>query len=60
MTIAAVYDTKPYDREHLQQASADSSIKWRFLEFRLTRETAPLVQGALAAGKSFLEGSVLT
>jgi D-lactate dehydrogenase len=48
MITAAVFDTKPYDREPLQRASADSSIKWHFLEFRLTRETAPLANGAQA------------
>ncbi|HOW64419.1 MAG TPA: 2-hydroxyacid dehydrogenase [Candidatus Paceibacterota bacterium] len=46
--ITAVYDTKPYDREHLQRASANRDVEWRFLEFRLTRETAPLAQGAHA------------
>jgi D-lactate dehydrogenase len=44
----AVFDTKPYDREPLQRASIDGAIEWRFLEFRLTRETAPLAQGAQA------------
>jgi D-lactate dehydrogenase len=37
---AAVFDTKPYDREALTQASADHAIEWRFLEFRLTKDTA--------------------
>jgi D-lactate dehydrogenase len=44
----AVFDTKPYDREPLQRAAADRDIDWRFLEFRLTKETAPLAQGAQA------------
>jgi D-lactate dehydrogenase len=48
MITAAVFDTKPYDREPLQRASAASAIEWRFLEFRLSRETAPLAQGAQA------------
>jgi D-lactate dehydrogenase len=38
--IAAVFDTKPYDREALQQASANLGIDWHFLEFRLTEDTA--------------------
>jgi D-lactate dehydrogenase len=38
--VAAVFDTKPYDRETLQQASAGQGIEWRFLEFRLTEDTA--------------------
>jgi D-lactate dehydrogenase len=37
---AAVFDTKPYDREALKQASANHRIEWRFLEFRLTQDTA--------------------
>ncbi len=48
MITTAVYDTKPYDREHLQLASAEGDIAWHFLDFRLTRETAPLAQGARA------------
>lgn len=45
---AAVFDTKPYDREHLQRAGEGSGIEWRFLDFRLTPETAPLAKGATA------------
>jgi D-lactate dehydrogenase len=48
MITTAVFDTKPYDREPLQQAAAGKEIDWRFLEFRLTKETAPLAQGARA------------
>jgi D-lactate dehydrogenase len=48
MMTTAVFDTKPYDREPLQRASAGAAIEWRFLEFRLTRETAPLAKGAQA------------
>src|SRR5512136_951974 len=48
MITTAVFDTKPYDREPLQQASANRGIEWRFLEFRLTRETAPLAKDAQA------------
>src|SRR5512137_2134346 len=48
MINAAVFDTKPYDREPLQQAAATSNIRWHFLDFRLTRETAALAKGALA------------
>lgn len=44
----AVFDTKPYDREHLQRASGQEEIDWRFLDFRLTRDTATLAQGAAA------------
>jgi len=48
MITAAVFDTKPYDREPLQRASAKSAIEWRFLDFRLSRETAPLANDAQA------------
>ncbi len=46
MITTAVFDTKPYDREALQSASSNCGIEWRFLEFRLTAETAPLAKGA--------------
>lgn len=36
----AVFDTKPYDREALQRASANHDIEWHFLDFRLTEDTA--------------------
>ncbi len=45
MTQAAVFDTKPYDREALLRASANLGIEWRFLEHRLSAETAPSAQG---------------
>jgi D-lactate dehydrogenase len=48
MITAAVFDAKPYDREHLPAAAA-GKIDWRFLEFRLSRETAPAAKGAQAA-----------
>src|SRR5215471_188353 len=48
MSHVAVFDTKPYDREHLQKAAAESKVKWHFLDFRLTRETAPMANGARA------------
>jgi D-lactate dehydrogenase len=48
MITVAVYDTKPYDREHLQPATGGGSIEWHFLEFRLTRDTVPTARGARA------------
>jgi D-lactate dehydrogenase len=48
MIATAVFDTKPYDRDSLQRASAGADLEWRFLEFRLSRETAALAQGAPA------------
>ena len=46
MITAAVFDTKPYDREALQQAAAGHDIKLRFLEFRLSEETAYAAKNA--------------
>jgi D-lactate dehydrogenase len=48
MITVAVFDTKPYDRDPLQRAGKDHGIEWRFLEFRLTCETAPLANSAQA------------
>jgi len=48
MITTAVFDTKPYDREALERASAGLGLDWRFLEFRLPCETAPLAGGAQA------------
>ena len=45
---AAVFDTKSYDREALQQASADHHIEWHFHEFRLSQETAFAAKNARA------------
>lgn len=47
MITVVVYDSRPYDREHLEVAAGDR-IAWRFLDFRLTPETAALAQGAQA------------
>jgi D-lactate dehydrogenase len=43
-----VFDTKRYDRESLQRATPDGEVDWRFLETRLSAETAPLAQSARA------------
>src|SRR6516165_1587667 len=45
---AAVFDTKPYDRQALQQASADNGIEWHFHEFRLTEDSASAAKNARA------------
>src|SRR5215475_13653234 len=45
---AAVFDTKPYDRQALQQASADHGIEWHFREFRLTEDSASAAKNARA------------
>jgi D-lactate dehydrogenase len=44
----AVFDTKSYDREALQQASANHRIEWHFLEFRLTEDTVSAVTNSRA------------
>lgn len=43
-----VFDTKPYDRESFQRASFNGAIAWRFLDSRLSVETAPAARGAQA------------
>lgn len=48
MLQTTVFDTKPYDREALESASAAGGIDWRFLEARLSAETAAAAQGARA------------
>jgi D-lactate dehydrogenase len=48
MIQTVVFDTKPYDREALQHASAGLDIEWRFMDFRLSAETAVAAQGAQA------------
>jgi D-lactate dehydrogenase len=45
---AAVFDTKPYDREALERASANHGIEWHFHEFRLTEDSASAVKNARA------------
>ncbi len=47
MITTAVFDTKPYDRDALQQSAAPG-IAWHFLDFRLNAETAPLAKPARA------------
>src|SRR4051812_29670794 len=44
-----VFDTKGYDRASFQRAASTGEIEWRFLEMRLSAETAPLARGARAA-----------
>jgi D-lactate dehydrogenase len=48
MIQTAVFDTKAYDREALQRASEGLAIEWRFMEHRLTAESAAAAQGAQA------------
>jgi D-lactate dehydrogenase len=45
---AAVFDTKPYDRQALEEVSASQGIEWDFLEFRLTKDTASAARKARA------------
>jgi D-lactate dehydrogenase len=48
MIQTVVFDTKPYDRDPLEKASSGSGIEWRFMEYRLSSETAATAQGAQA------------
>lgn len=46
--LTAVYDTKPYDREHLLAAAHGDALQWQFWDFRLSTETARSANGAQA------------
>lgn len=46
MIEAAVFDTKPYDRHFLTRAAEGADVEWRFHEFRLTADSAPVAAGA--------------
>src|SRR6188474_3420222 len=48
MIQTIVFDTKPYDREPLQRASSGLDIEWRFMDCRLSAETAAAAHGAQA------------
>lgn len=41
-----VFDTKPYDRQYLEEAHGSKDIHWRFLDFRLTEASAVTAQGS--------------
>ncbi len=43
---AAFYDTKPYDKQYFEAAPGVERLRWRFHEFRLSRETAATAGGA--------------
>ena len=46
MIKTVVFDTKSYDREPLLRASAGLEIDWRFMDCRLSGETAAAAHGA--------------
>lgn len=48
MLVTAVYDTKPYDRQYLEEAQGSENITWRFFDFRLTEASAITAKGAQA------------
>ena len=48
MITAAVFNKKPYDRQALQQVSADGGIDWHSLESRLTDDSASAAKNARA------------
>ncbi|MCG3205520.1 MAG: D-lactate dehydrogenase [Elusimicrobia bacterium] len=48
MITVSVYDTKPYDRDALIEASKGQGIEWRFVDFRLSAETALSSEGSSA------------
>jgi D-lactate dehydrogenase len=48
MIQTVVFDTKQYDREQLQRSSAGTEVEWRFMDWRLSAETAAAAHGAQA------------
>lgn len=46
MITVAVFDTKSYDREHLEAAARDTPVRYRFLEHRLAADTAATAAAA--------------
>jgi D-lactate dehydrogenase len=48
MIQTVVFDTKPYEPEPLQLASVGLDIEWRFMDCRLSTETAAAASGARA------------
>lgn len=48
MIVVAVYDTKPHDRQYLEEAYGSENITWRFFDFRLTEASAITAKGAQA------------
>jgi D-lactate dehydrogenase len=48
MITAAMYDTRPYDREYFDRAQGREQITWAFHEFRLAAETASTAAGMRA------------
>lgn len=48
MLVVAVYDTKPHDRQYLEEAHGSKNINWRFFDFRLTEASAITAKGAEA------------
>lgn len=48
MLVVAVYDTKPHDRQYLEEAYGSENISWRFFDFRLTEASAITAKGAEA------------
>lgn len=48
MLVVAVYDTKPHDRQYLEEAYGSKNITWHFFDFRLTEASAITAKGAEA------------
>jgi D-lactate dehydrogenase len=48
MIQTVVSDTKSYDRDSLQRAASSGEIEWRFMDWRLSAETAAAANGARA------------
>lgn len=46
MTSVAMYDAKPYDISSFDEAGKKYGISFRYFDFKLTEETAPLAKGS--------------
>ena len=45
MIKVAFFDTKPYDKESFEKAGKNSGLTFKFLETKLTEDTAELARG---------------
>ena len=54
MITVAVFDAKSYDRDYLTQAALGTSVRYQFLEHRLSGATAATAASAGASAVCFL------
>ena len=54
MITVAVFDAQSYDRDYLTQAALGTSVRYQFLEHRLSGATAATAASAGASAVCFL------